>query len=137
MARERARGRGCKLSSDTRIEEQEDGIVVNPHAQDDPRDVSSAREVRASGAERRHNEVLDEQGLLFMCSAPEGRRMMWRLVADSRWAADPFVPGNPDQTNYNCGRAAWGKGIFVLFQTTAALRDVWRQMQEEAEEYGW
>lgn len=118
-----------------------DGFPSHEDAQawiDGATDVSSGRDARQEKNARRGREDEEYTDLLAVLETPRGRRMIWRLVADAQPFSDPFAgPGMGEATAYTCGQQAWARKTMNLLHSSAAIRRVWLEVQEEADKHGW
>ena len=74
----------------------------------------------------RDKELNDLRAVLAL---PEGRRLMWRVIARARTFQQSFVPGMPDVGNFNEGSRSIGSWLFD--EILNAKPDAYQQMVRE------
>jgi hypothetical protein len=60
---------------------------------------------------------------------PEGRRLLWRVMSEARMFHISFVPGCPDQTDFNEGQRRVGNWLYN--QIFRANPSAFQKMQRE------
>lgn len=85
------------------------------------------RDLHDRRAQRRYRRHLDD--IREIVSSPKGRRVLYRLLDESRITAASFVAGQPDVTNFNEGKR--DIGIWLLTDLMKASPDAYAQMVRE------
>lgn len=89
-------------------------------------------EIEAAKKAKERQQELDD--LRLVMSNPNGRRVIWRILSESGLYQNPFVPGAPDATSYNCGRQSQGQ--WLLSEVMIAAKDYFLAMQKENGDVG-
>jgi len=80
----------------------------------DPTDIEAIRE--AHRLKEEHEAFLkrrDTDDFKWLMSDKRGRRIVYRLLADTGVFRNPFVPGQTDLSDYNCGVMSIGQKFFA------------------------